>query len=121
MAEFKGRIDVDLAEKFLANHDDSYTGKEDADAAHALRPRGRREGRCSRVGRGPYYPGGAVTGKVTDSDMAAKSFLDRPRRASLRRRFHCGAVLRSASGVRLPQADSQGHEGWSVDEVFSGR
>src|SRR5579862_609984 len=31
MADAKGRIDVELAEKFLADHEDSYSGKVDAD------------------------------------------------------------------------------------------
>jgi hypothetical protein len=70
MAEYKGRIDVDLAEKFLASHDDSYTGKVNPDERTLC-------GHVDVVKRGtpewewgPYYPGGAVTGKVTDSDLA---------------------------------------------------
>jgi len=70
MAEYKGRIDVDLAEKFLASHEDSYTGKVSPDertlCGHVdLVKRGTPEWEW-----GPYYPGGAVTGKVTDSDLA---------------------------------------------------
>ncbi len=70
MAEYKGHIDVDLAEKFLASHDDSYTGKVTPDERTLC-------GHVDVVKRGtpewewgPYYPGGAVTGKVTDSDLA---------------------------------------------------
>jgi len=70
MAEYKGRIDVDLAEKFLASHDDSYTGKTGPDERTLC-------GHVDVVKRGtpewdwgPYYPGGAVTGKVADSDLA---------------------------------------------------
>jgi len=75
MAEYKGRIDVDLAEKFLADHYDSYTGKVNADArslcGHTDRdPRG-----VPEWGDGPYDPEGAVTGKVSDSDMAAHMAL----------------------------------------------
>ena len=71
MAESKGRIDVTMAEEFLASHDDSFTGKVDADERTLC-------GHGDTVKRGipewdwaPYYPGGAVTGKVTDSDLAA--------------------------------------------------
>ena len=68
----KGQVDVELAEKFLSDHVDSYTGKVDPDerslCGHIDRdPRG-----VPEWGRAPYYPEGAVTGKVADSDMAAK-------------------------------------------------
>jgi len=71
MAENKGQIDVEMAEKFLSSHEDSFTGKVSADERSLC-------GHVDTVKRGapewdwgPYYPGGAVTGKVTDSDMAA--------------------------------------------------
>jgi hypothetical protein len=68
----KGRIDIALAEQFLSDHEDSYTGKVGGDSrslcGHIDRdPRG-----VPEWGDGPYYPDGAVTGKVTDSDLAAK-------------------------------------------------
>ncbi len=68
----RGRIDVAIAEQFLAAHEDSYTGKVNPDSrslcGHIDRdPRG-----VPEWGDGPYYPDGAVTGKVTDSDLAAK-------------------------------------------------
>ena len=75
MADAKGNIDVTLAEQFLADHDDSYTGKVSAgqrslcghvDAA--------REG-TPEWDWGPYYPGGAVTGKVSDSDLGGSLSL----------------------------------------------
>jgi hypothetical protein len=75
MAAFKGQIDVEMAEQFLADHEDSFTGKVGADQRTL----------CGHVDTvkagdpewdwGPYYPGGAVTGKVTDSDLAAKMEL----------------------------------------------
>ncbi len=70
MTAYKGRIDVDLAEEFLASHEDSFTGKAGADERTLC-------GHVDTVKRGtpewdwgPYFPGGAVTGKVTDSDLA---------------------------------------------------
>lgn len=71
----RGRIDVAVAEQFLSAHEDSYTGKIDPDSrslcGHIDRdPRG-----VPEWGDGPYYPDGAVTGKVTDSDLAAKVSL----------------------------------------------
>lgn len=76
MAENKGQIDVALAEKFEADHFDSYTGKEEADqrslCGHVdLSNKGMQD----YGGWGPYYPAGAVTGKVTDSDLAARMEL----------------------------------------------
>jgi Phospholipase B len=75
MAEAKGRIDVALAEQFLADHEDSYAGKVDAGQRSLC-------GHVDKVKEGipewewaPYYPGGAVTGKVADSDMAANLSL----------------------------------------------
>ena len=75
MAESKGRIDIEMAEQFLADHDDSFTGKNGADERSLC-------GHVETVKRGvpewswaPFYPGGAVTGKVTDSDLAGKMSL----------------------------------------------
>ncbi len=71
MASSKGRIDVTLAEQFLADHADSYTGKVNPDSRSL----------CGHIDRDPhgvpewvdtpYYPDGAVTGKVSDSELAA--------------------------------------------------
>ena len=72
MAAAKGRIDIEMAEHFIADHDDSFTGQTGANERSLC-------GHVDKVSRGvpewdwkPYYPGGAVTGKVADSDMAAK-------------------------------------------------
>jgi hypothetical protein len=71
----KGQIDVQLAEQFLSDHVDSYSGKVEADQRSL----------CGHVDKvkegvpvfdwGPYFPGGAVTGKVTDSELAEKMSL----------------------------------------------
>lgn len=74
----KGNIDVPMAEQFLADHQDTFLNQKRAD----------QRGLCGHVDTakegvaiwdwGPYYPGGAVQGKATDSDMAAKmSFIAR--------------------------------------------
>jgi len=75
IAESKGRIDIELAEKFLADHTDSFTGKVEADSRSL----------CGHIDKDPkgvpewedgaYYPDGAVTGKVADSDLAARMSL----------------------------------------------
>src|SRR6202789_3044309 len=61
----RGQIDVAIAEQFLSAHEDSYTGKVNPDGrslcGHVDRdPRG-----VPEWGDAPYYPDGAVTGKVT--------------------------------------------------------
>ncbi|HEV2304737.1 MAG TPA: C45 family peptidase [Candidatus Acidoferrales bacterium] len=71
MKQYKGKIDVQLAQKFEADHYDAYTHKEGADVrtlcghedASPLGDKG--------WGEKPFNPGGAVQGKVTDSNMAA--------------------------------------------------
>lgn len=75
IASSKGQIDVNMAEAFLANHDDSFTGKSGADARTLC---GHIDGDPHGVPEwsdAPYYPDGAVTGKVTDSDLAANLSL----------------------------------------------
>ena len=71
----KGQIDLELAEQFLSDHVDSYTGKVDADerslCGHIDKdPRG-----VPEWDLGPYSPHGAVTGKVTDSELTGKMSL----------------------------------------------
>ena len=75
MQENKGKIDVAMAEKFMADHADSYDKKTEADertlCGHTDKsPRG-----VPQWSEGPYSPNGAVQGKVTDSSMAGKMSL----------------------------------------------
>jgi hypothetical protein len=75
MEQARGQIDVALAEQFLSDHVDSYSGKVDPDerslCGHIDKdPRG-----VPEWDLGPYAPHGAVTGKVTDSDLAGKMSL----------------------------------------------
>jgi len=68
----KGQIDVGMAEKFMADHVDSFEKKEQADerslCGHVdASPRG-----VKLWDWGTYYPGGAVQGKATDSNMAQR-------------------------------------------------
>ena len=78
MEQNKGKIDVEMAEKFMADHYDTFEKRNNADerslCAHVEdSPRG-----VAIWGWPPYYPGGAVTGKVMDSAMAkAMSFYAR--------------------------------------------
>jgi hypothetical protein len=69
MAEYKGKIDVAAAERFLADHYDTIEKKDDADertlCGHVdLSPRG------SSPWQPPYGTAGAVQNKVADATMA---------------------------------------------------
>ena len=71
MAENKGKIDVAAAQRFLADHYDTFEKKEDADErtldGHIdLSPRG------SSGWVGPYATAGAVQNKAADANMIAK-------------------------------------------------
>ncbi|HXR97498.1 MAG TPA: C45 family peptidase [Terriglobales bacterium] len=68
MAQYKGKIDVAAAQKFEADHYDTFLKKDNAPSErtlcghHDLSPRGET----------PYNDSGAVQNKAIDSDMAAK-------------------------------------------------
>jgi len=75
MAANKGKIDVPMAEQFLADHEDSFLKEKRADQRSLC-------GHADVAKEGipewewpAYYPGGAVQGKAADSDMAAKMSL----------------------------------------------
>ena len=70
IAENKGRIDVNLAKAFLGSHEDSFTGKTGPDARTLCGHIDVDKHGVPEWGDAPYYPDGAVTGKVTDSDLA---------------------------------------------------
>lgn len=78
MQQYRGQIDATLAQRFLADHFDAYTGRSGPDQRTL----------CGHVDQaaegiriwdwGPFYPGGAVQGKVSDGQLAAQmSFLAR--------------------------------------------
>jgi len=75
MSSKKGKIDANAAEQFVADHEDSFLKKEQADQRSLC-------GHVDTVKEGipqwswpPYYPGGAVQGKVTTSDLAENMTL----------------------------------------------
>jgi hypothetical protein len=78
MAQNKGKIDVALAQQFVADHWDSYQNKQEANertlCGHIEEsPRGMPE-----WDRPPYSPDGSVTGKAADSTMTKNmSFVAR--------------------------------------------
>jgi hypothetical protein len=75
MAQYKGQIDVALAEQFLADHTDAYTGQEARDERTL----------CGHVDNSPrgvpewswpaFDPAGAVSAKAADSSMIAHMSL----------------------------------------------
>lgn len=72
MKEHYGKLDTTLAEAYLSDHYDTYehrmdAGKRSLCGHEDTSPVGEKVWRDP-----PFEPGGAVTGKVTDADMAAK-------------------------------------------------
>lgn len=67
----KGKIDVPMAERFLADHEDSFMHADRADQRSLCGHVDAAKEGVAIWGWGPYYPGGAVQGKATDSDMVA--------------------------------------------------
>jgi len=87
MEQNKGKIDVEMAQKFMGDHFDSFQDKEEASertlCGHAeTSPRGEPEWEW-----GPYYPGGTVNAKAADARMAKKMTL------RARHGHGCGASL----------------------------
>lgn len=78
MKEHYGKLDTTLAEAFLSDHYDTYEKRVDA-GMRSLCGHEEMSARGEPVwGDPPFNPGGAVTGKVMDSDMAEKmSFIGR--------------------------------------------
>jgi len=75
MKENKGRIDAVMAERFMGEHYDAYEKKEVADE-RSLCGHAEVSDRGLKVWDwGPWYPGGAVQAKVTDSEMAERMSL----------------------------------------------
>lgn len=78
MKQHYGKLDIKLAEAYLSDHYDTYehridAGKRSLCGHEDTSPVGEKV-----WGDPPYDPAGAVTGKVTDSDLAAKlSFIGR--------------------------------------------
>jgi len=72
MQAHKGQLDVTLAEQFLADHEDVFTHRESADQRTLCGHVDTAKEGVPQWDMGPYNPFGAVQGKVTDSDLAAK-------------------------------------------------
>ena len=73
-----GKLDTALAEMYLSDHEDSYEHRVDAGKRSLCGHEDTSPVGEKVWGDPPFSPGGAVTGKVMDSDMAAKlSFTGR--------------------------------------------
>jgi hypothetical protein len=70
MKKYYGKIDVENAKTMLGDHYDVYLEKENPCARTICGHSVFDDGSITGGGWPPYYPGGAVDGKVMDSDMA---------------------------------------------------
>ena len=75
MKQYKGKIDVALAEKFESDHFDAYSKKQGADVRTLCGHGDASPNGDKGWGVKPYDPMGAVQGKVTDSKMAGQMSL----------------------------------------------
>jgi hypothetical protein len=73
--ENKGKIDVELAQKMLSDHEDTYAKKTDANERVLCGHVDTSERGVKEWAWRPNYPGGAVQGKATDSTMAKEMQL----------------------------------------------
>jgi Phospholipase B len=94
MAENKGKIDVELAQKFLADHYDTYEQKIDPDE-HTLDGHIDLSPRGDEPWQGPYGIAGAVQNKATDAAMAAKMELTAAAGHACGMDFHAGEHLKA--------------------------
>jgi hypothetical protein len=69
LKEHKGKIDVELAQKMIGDHEDSFEKKEDPDERTLCGHTDASSRGVDVWAWGPYFPGGAVQGKATDSAM----------------------------------------------------
>jgi hypothetical protein len=69
MKKHYGEIDIDIAKLMLADHYDMYLGKENPSSRTICGHHELDDGSIPGS-RGAYYPGGAVDGKVVDSNLA---------------------------------------------------
>ena len=72
MAQYKGKIDAQLAQKFLADHFDAYSKKEGPSERTLCGHVDTTKRGIPEWGYPPYDPAGAVNAKATDSGMASK-------------------------------------------------
>jgi hypothetical protein len=70
MKENKGKIDIEMAKKFLADHVDSSTGQEARNERALCGHVDQSEHGVPEWSWGPYYPGGTVNSNAADYTMA---------------------------------------------------
>jgi hypothetical protein len=100
MDQYKGQIDIAMAQKFLADHYDTFEKKEGPNerslCGHGPQsPRGVPEWEWP-----PYYPGGAVTSQAADSTMAKNMTM------TARAGYSCGESFEAAPFLKAhPEFD----------------
>jgi len=76
MAEFKGRIDLRAAERFLADHVDAFEGKADAPSERTLCGHVELSPRGMKPWQDEFGPAGTVQAKAADAAMVARMEID---------------------------------------------
>jgi hypothetical protein len=94
MAEYKGTIDVDAGERFLADHYDTFEKKADAPSERTLCGHIDLSPRGSKPWQGPFGPAGTVQAKVTDALIAGRMEFEAAMGHPCGRVFHAAQHLR---------------------------
>lgn len=76
MAEWKGRIDLEAGKQFLSDHYDAFERKSDAPSERTLCGHNEGSSRGMAPWQEPFGPAGAVQGKITDAEMAARMEME---------------------------------------------
>jgi hypothetical protein len=97
MTEYKGKIDVAAAERFLADHYDTFEKKEDADE-RTLCGHVDLSSRGSPPWQPPYGAAGAVQNKVVDATMAEHMSFSAAAGHACGLSFKAAEYLRQRSG-----------------------
>jgi len=91
MRQFAGKIDLDVAKQFLADHYDTYLGK-DNPSRRSLCGHSTEDPQFSGSGI-PFYPSGAFDGKVVDTKMAKQMSFAARWGSSCGKAFDAGKFL----------------------------
>jgi hypothetical protein len=94
MAEYRGRIDLAAAKRFMADHVDAYEGRPDSPSERTLCGHVELSPRGSPPWLGPYGPGGTVQAKATDAAMASRMEMEAAMGHPCGRPFDAAAFLR---------------------------
>ncbi|MBV9670687.1 MAG: peptidase C45, partial [Acidobacteriales bacterium] len=114
----KGKIDVNMAEQFLADHFDSFD-KVERPSERTLCGHGEASGRGFGDGWGPWYPAGSAIAQAADGDMAEHMEMAAQAGHSCGQTFHAADFLAAHNqyGWMKPVLPDMTGETWAVFKI----